>query len=290
MLVSPERGIYKQPENNKEQENGMEEMLAPMEEMDEDDEKQRIEMGRRRKEPGSRGTGIAPGGVGPPTGTQERNERNSLGSEVAAENQGGEAEEGEEGRKARGAAIPYNPSRQEREEHELTHTPYRSWCDHCVRARGRNQPHQQQRRTDEEDSNVPRISFDYFFFSQEDQAASNNPMIVMLDESTGEKYARKVDQKGLGDDGELEWLIQDMAKELRNWGYHGGEQGHVIFKSDGESSIRRVRDKLAKAIGGRVVLESPPRRGITKQRCDRGGRQDGQRIRKAIQGRGGDKY
>ena len=28
MLVSPERGIYKQPENNKDQENKMEEMLA----------------------------------------------------------------------------------------------------------------------------------------------------------------------------------------------------------------------------------------------------------------------
>ena len=53
MLVSPERGIYKQPENNKYQENGMEEMLAPMEEMDEEDEKQEIEMGRRSQQQGT---------------------------------------------------------------------------------------------------------------------------------------------------------------------------------------------------------------------------------------------
>ena len=76
-----------------------------------------------------------------------------------------------------------------------------------------------------------------------------------------------MDQKGLGDDGELEWLIQDMIRELRSWGYHGGEGGHVIFKSDGESSIKRVRDKLAKAIGGRVVIESPPKGGVSKQWC-----------------------
>ena len=82
-------------------------------------------------------------------------------------------------------------------------------------------------------------------------------MIVMVDESTGEKYARSVSQEGLGEDGELEWLVEDMQKELRNWGHTGGEQGHLIFKSDGESSIKAVRDRLAKKIGGRVVLEQP---------------------------------
>ena len=48
-----------------------------------------------------------------------------------------------------------------------------------------------------------------------------------------------------------------MLKELKSWGYQGGDAGHVIFKSDGESSIRRVRDKLAKDLGGKVVMESP---------------------------------
>ena len=66
-----------------------------------------------------------------------------------------------------------------------------------------------------------------------------------------------MEHKGLGEDGELEWLVEDMQKELRNWGHTGGEQGHLIFKSDGESSIKAVRDRLAKKIGGRVVLEQP---------------------------------
>ena len=145
-------------------------------------------------------------------------EDSGLKPEVGTENA---EEEGEEGRGARGAPVPSNPSRQERQEHELTHTPYRSWCEHCVRARGRNRPHQAGRDDGTGIEKVPRICFDYFFFSDEDKAANKNPMIVMLDEGTGEKYARKVEQKGLGEDGEMEWLVQDMLKELRSWGYQG---------------------------------------------------------------------
>ena len=40
--------------------------------------------------------------------------------------------------------------------------------------------------------------------------ASENPLMVMLDEETGNKYMRAVDQKGLGDEGGMSWLVQDM--------------------------------------------------------------------------------
>ena len=171
-----------------------------------------------------------------------------LSQEVAAEVEG---EEGEEGREPRIGAVPNMPSKAEREQHELTHTPYRSWCEHCVRARGRNRPHQKGNRAADDGAKVPRISFDYFFFSQEEERANQNPMIVMIDEETGEKYARSVDQKGLGEDGDMDWLVADMLAELKSWGHQGGEKGHLIFKSDGESATKRVRDQLAKELGGK---------------------------------------
>ena len=71
------------------------------------------------------------------------------------------------------------------------------------------------------------------------------------------KYARGVSQKGIGEDGEMKWLIDDMQRELKSWGHPGGESSHLIFKSDGESSIKVVRDKLARQMGGKVVVESP---------------------------------
>ena len=189
-----------------------------------------------------------------------RSSRDGLRQEVAAEAEDEEArsEEGEDGRDPQRIRAPHRVSKEEREAHELTHTPYRAWCRHCVRARGRNAPH----RTREEErkvGGVPKISLDYFFMSTVDEQAHQNPMLVMLDESTGEKYARAVGRKGLGGDKEMDWLIKDMSEELRDWGHPGGENGHIILKSDGENSIVAVRDALAKYHGGKVVPESPPR-------------------------------
>ena len=36
---------------------------------------------------------------------------------------------------------PREPSQEEVDEHNVNHLPYRSWCRHCVRGRGKNQPH-----------------------------------------------------------------------------------------------------------------------------------------------------
>ena len=35
-------------------------------------------------------------------------------------------------------ACPGQPTKEERRKHNCTHIPYRAWCDHCVRGRGRN--------------------------------------------------------------------------------------------------------------------------------------------------------
>ena len=50
-------------------------------------------------------------------------------------------EEGEEAEEPRGLRAPLKVSKEQRDAHEITHTPYRVWCRHCVRARGRNSPH-----------------------------------------------------------------------------------------------------------------------------------------------------
>ena len=57
--------------------------------------------------------------------------------------------------------APKVPSRAEREEHDAWHLPYRSWCKHCVRGRGRNLPHETSKDKDR-DADVGRISMDYF--------------------------------------------------------------------------------------------------------------------------------
>ena len=199
------------------------------------------------------------GGDGRPGSSQD-----GLSQGVAAEEDEeepeihGRAGEGEEGRLPRMLRAPHRVTKEEREAHEITHTPYRAWCRHCVRARGRNSPHTC-RSEEMKRQGVPKISLDYFFMSSRDEAANENPILVMVDENTGEKYARAVGQKGVGRDGEMDWLIKDMAEELKSWGHTGGEGGHIILKSDGERAISAVREALAKFHGGKVVPEAPPR-------------------------------
>ena len=107
-----------------------------------------------------------------------------LGQDMATEeiNEDGRPEEGEEARVPRKLPSPTYVSKAEREEHELTHTPYRSWCDHCVRCRGRNVQH---RKKEDEDrkGQFPRIFLDYFFINHQDEAANENPMLIMVEET-----------------------------------------------------------------------------------------------------------
>ena len=191
-----------------------------------------------------------------------------LNQNVMAEKEDGNDREGElegeqEGEEARPAvALPGVPtvSAEERARHELTHMPFRAWCPHCVRGRGRNRPHLGKPKGKEEDvhEHVPKIAMDYFFASEADMKAALNPILVMVDETTGEKYARLVGKKGLGEAGEMEWLLKDLREELVSWGHAGGDGGKIILKSDSEAAIVAVREALARRHGGRVVPERPP--------------------------------
>ena len=51
-------------------------------------------------------------------------------------------DEGQNGeREVKRMNSPIKPSREEVETHNLTHLPYRNWCRHCVRGRGKESAH-----------------------------------------------------------------------------------------------------------------------------------------------------
>ena len=57
-------------------------------------------------------------------------------------------------------------------------------------------------------------------------------MMVMVDVSTGNRYMRVVDHKGLSGEGDNSWLIKYMHQELKSWGYPGGAENALVLKSD----------------------------------------------------------
>ena len=73
---------------------------------------------------------------------------------------------------------PNQPTKTEIEEHNVTHTPYKPWCRHCVRGKGRSDRHFKHKSDTE--SQVPTISFDYCFLGQKGQDGTT-PTIVGKD-------------------------------------------------------------------------------------------------------------
>ena len=65
--------------------------------------------------------------------TREAEERSTREAE--------QAEAGGEERKVVRVLDPKQPTDEERRVHNLTHLPYRSWCEHCVKGRGREADH-----------------------------------------------------------------------------------------------------------------------------------------------------
>ena len=88
--------------------------------------------------------------------------------------------------------TPAEPSAQEVREHELTHLPYRAWCPHCVRGKGKSMAH---RAMDAEQSHsVPHVSNDYSFLGQDDQKVM--PVALVRDHASKTTFSHVVPHKG----------------------------------------------------------------------------------------------
>ena len=81
-------------------------------------------------------------------------------------------EEDVEAQSPKAMKAPKIPTAREVEEHELTHCPPRSWCEHCVRGQAKDRPHCTIRGVDGE-SEVPRVSMDYCFLTEDVKGAAD---------------------------------------------------------------------------------------------------------------------
>ena len=73
--------------------------------------------------------------------------------------EGGESEPAE---RVKVMKDPGQPTWREYEEHRATHSPFRSWCPHCVAGQATGKPH----RARSEKSSIPIFAFDYLHASQ----------------------------------------------------------------------------------------------------------------------------
>ena len=94
-------------------------------------------------------------------------------------------------RRVRKFGNPLLPSEEEVREHETSHLPYRSWCPHCIKGRGKEMGHMKQVKVD---SGVPEYHVDYCFPG--DEMGHKLTILVGVERYSGMKMCSVVPTKG----------------------------------------------------------------------------------------------
>ena len=143
-----------------------------------------------------------------------------------------------EAQPARPGIVPVLPSEAEVEQHELTHLPFRSWCRHCVRAKGKESPHHES-----SPGGVSKFATDYMFM-REDGAPIT--ILVGYDGLTKAFFANVVPCKGTSHG----YAERALAHNVLSTGHQ-----KVILQSDQEPSIIVVKHTAGTHIPTEIVYE-----------------------------------
>ena len=152
----------------------------------------------------------------------------------------------------RGLSDPL-PTQEERDQHMINHEPFRSWCEHCVRGRGRGQPHKS---SDSSKNAIPIFVFDYLFITKNcEKITYSRAEYFALPESDREEivmnvlvakccktkavFAHCVKQKGADEEG---FAVECLRRDLQWLGHT-----RVILKSDNEKAIVALLSTTLKA-------------------------------------------
>ena len=131
-------------------------------------------------------------------------------------------------------------SEEEVNKHNLTHTPYHGWCEHCIAHRAR--PDRHERADDARTGKTPAISFDLCYtkaFGEGELEADgiSSPWIVMADSQTGYVGGCPMKRKG-----EIKLATWEIKSFTQNIGHH-----EVCFLTDNEPTTRQILRYLLNA-------------------------------------------
>ena len=158
-------------------------------------------------------------------------------------------EEAVEAQVPRAARAPHVPSQQEIDEHDLTHCPYRAWCEHCVRGQAKDDCHSKVAGI-YADSSVVRVSMDYCFLTEDvksqetehnEEVKANVSMtiLVMAETLCRSIWAYAVRSKGATET----WMVEQIVEDLETIGL---SNERIILKADQETSMTDIQQAVAK--------------------------------------------
>ena len=146
---------------------------------------------------------------------------------------------------------PREPTKEERRIHELSHLPFRNWCRHCVRGKGKEESCKKQ---PERDEGLEEVHLDFMFMGEEKDNGGTLTFLVAKERKTRMLLATVTPRKSTGD-----WLAKRLLAWLREIGC---EMSRIIIKTDNEPAIVTVVDNLARhraAKGAQpMIVENSP--------------------------------
>ena len=173
-----------------------------------------------------------------------------IGDDGAVETEQAEEEEEAGLRRTKKLGDPVRPKEEEVREHERTHLPFRSWCKHCVRGRGKEMPHQKTK----EKGEMVEVHMDFMFVGDEEETRNTATILVLKERHTGMVMSTVVPNKTTGR------FVTDRSVAFLE--EVGALHGDIIMKSDQEPAILAIADAVARRKAekgsGRAVMEHSP--------------------------------
>ena len=148
---------------------------------------------------------------------------------------------------------PQLPSQDEIDEHMKVHLPYRNWCPHCVRAKGKAADHRKQ---EQSKRIIPEVHMDYLFMgsahtkvSQDTKAAT---ILGVKEKDRRMHMSTAVPKKG----GSVDFVAKRVMAFLDELGL---SHCPVAFETDQEPSIIDLVNKLKSLRVGIIThIENSP--------------------------------
>ena len=156
---------------------------------------------------------------------------------------------GEEARRATPMYVPRGPSDAERRAHEIHHMPYRSWCEYCVRGRGKESPHLS--RYEQADGGIPVVQMDYAFLHNTADKDAKVTFLLMKDNSSGHMVATAVQKKRHN-----KFVERFMLKSLES----SRVTGEMVLQTEKEMGLIDVAKHVANERKATTIIRQTQRK------------------------------
>ena len=141
------------------------------------------------------------------------------------------------------------PSQSEVEQHEISHIPFRSWCEGCVMGKSHEACFKM---VEKGEGCLPCISADYLFVGDKDLEGTTQ-ILSVKDSKSKSVFANVVPKKGA-----IDFTIDEIVSDIDLLGYTD-----IMFKTDNEPSMTAIQDAVKRRRPHKTVLENS-KRGISQ--------------------------